>query len=107
MPPPLGGSSPVPDDNFDEEGIALAQQLAEGPAEVMGMAKQILMRTFESSLDDLMLYEDLGQSLAQSSAEFNEGLEALKARREADFLSASESDPVSNGLPRSLSGEND
>jgi 2-(1,2-epoxy-1,2-dihydrophenyl)acetyl-CoA isomerase len=97
----------VPDDKLDEEGIALAQQLAEGPAEVMGMAKQILMRTFESSLDDLMLYEDLGQSLAQSSAEFNEGLEALKARREADFLSASESDPVSNGLPRSLSGEND
>jgi len=71
------------------------------------MAKQILMRTFESSLDDLMLYEDLGQSLAQSSAEFSEGLEALKGRREADFLGAAEVDPVSNGLPRSLSGEND
>lgn len=91
----------VPDDKLHDEGLALAQSLAEGPAEVMGMAKQILMRTFESGLEEMMLYEDLGQSLAQSSAEFNEGLEALKTRRSPDFLGAAKADPVSDGLPRS------
>ena len=94
----------VPDDKLEEEGIALAKSLAEGPAEAMGLAKQILMRTFESSLEELMLYEDLGQSLAQSGAEFKEGLEALKARRQPDFLAAAEADPVSTGLPLSMPG---
>ncbi len=95
----------VPDQDLDAEGLALAHSLAEGPAEVIGLAKLLLMRSFESTLDEMMLYEDLGQSLAQGSAEFNEGLEALKAKRKPDFLAAADADPVGNGLPLSITPE--
>jgi 2-(1,2-epoxy-1,2-dihydrophenyl)acetyl-CoA isomerase len=92
----------VADKDVDAEGIALAHKLAQGPAEVMGLAKQILLKTFESSLDDMMLFEDLGQSLAMSSAEFKEGLSALIEKRKPNYQAASEADPVSDGLPPSL-----
>jgi len=91
----------VPDDQVDTEGLALAQSLAEGPAHVMGLAKQILLKSFESSLDDLMLYEDLAQSLAMSSSEFKEGLAALREKRKPDHMGASLANPVSDGLPYS------
>jgi 2-(1,2-epoxy-1,2-dihydrophenyl)acetyl-CoA isomerase len=93
----------VPDDEVDKEGLALAQDLAQGPAEVMGLAKQLLLKAFESSLDDLMLFEDLGQSLAMSSAEFHEGLAALRERRKPDHLRAALADPTPPGLPPSVS----
>lgn len=91
----------VPDDQVDAEGMALAQSLAEGPAEVMGLAKQILLKSFESSVDDLMLYEGLGQALAMSSAEFKEGLAALRDRRKPDYLGAVAADPPWDGIPSS------
>lgn len=89
----------VPDAALEETGLALAHQLAAGPAEVMGLAKQVLLRTFEQSLDDMFLYENLGQALAMSSAEFAEGLDALTGKRRADFLSAAASDPTPDGMP--------
>ena len=47
----------VPDAQLHERGLARARKLAEGPAEVMGLAKQIMLRTFENGLDDMYLYE--------------------------------------------------
>ena len=38
----------VPDAELHERGLARARKLAEGPAEVMGLAKQIMLRTFET-----------------------------------------------------------
>jgi 2-(1,2-epoxy-1,2-dihydrophenyl)acetyl-CoA isomerase len=90
----------VPDADVDTEGLALAHSLAAGPAEVMGFAKLLLLRSFESSLDDLMLYEDMGQSLAMSSAEFREGLAALREKRKPDYAQANMSD-FNDGLPSS------
>jgi hypothetical protein len=52
-----------------------------------------------------VLYEDLGQSLAMSSAESKEGLNALIERHKPDFLAAAERDPTSNGLPLSMPSE--
>jgi 2-(1,2-epoxy-1,2-dihydrophenyl)acetyl-CoA isomerase len=91
----------VPDDEVDAEGLALAKSLAQGPSQVMGLAKQILLKAFESSLDDMMLYEDLGQVLAMSGPEFKEGLSALLEKRKPDYLAASLANPVSDGLPAS------
>ncbi|PWL16465.1 enoyl-CoA hydratase [Falsochrobactrum shanghaiense] len=79
----------VDDDQLDIEGLALAQRYAEGPAQVMGLAKTILLKSFESSLDEMMGYENLAQVLAQSGPEFNEGLNALKEKRRAEFMRAS------------------
>jgi 2-(1,2-epoxy-1,2-dihydrophenyl)acetyl-CoA isomerase len=91
----------VADEQLESRGLALAQQLARGPAEVMGMSKLLLLKAFESSVDDLMLYEDLGQALAMSSAEFKEGLAALRDKRMPDHLAAALADPSPDGLPSS------
>lgn len=93
----------VADSDLHDRGLALARKLAEGPAEVMGLAKQIMLRTFENGLDDMYLYEELGQAMAMSSVEFKEGLSALVEKRKPDFVNAAATDPVSNGLPPSIS----
>jgi 2-(1,2-epoxy-1,2-dihydrophenyl)acetyl-CoA isomerase len=91
----------TPDDQVDAEGLALAHKLAAGPSQIMGLSKQILLKSFESSLDDIMLYEDLGQALAMSSAEFQEGLSALREKRKPDIIKAAGEDPHGDGLPAS------
>lgn len=89
----------VPDADLDAEGLALAKKLAAGPAEIMGLSKILLLKSFEKTVDDLMLYEDLGQVLAMSSVEFAEGLGALREGRRADHLQASLADTTNDGLP--------
>jgi 2-(1,2-epoxy-1,2-dihydrophenyl)acetyl-CoA isomerase len=93
----------VPDDEVDAEGLALAHRLAAGPAEVMGLSKQLLLRSFESSLEDMMRTEGLGQVLAMSSPEFREGLSALIEKRTPDYAAAAARSPVTDGMggPRS------
>lgn len=95
----------VPDDEVDAEGIALARKLAHGPAEVIGISKQLLLKSFETSLAEMMAYEGFGQVLAMSSAEFQEGLAALVEKRNPDFAGAAAASPVSDGLPSALAGE--
>lgn len=88
----------VPDDDVDGEGLALAHQLARGPADVMGLAKQLLLRSFESSMEEMMRSEGLGQVLAMSSPEFREGLSALIEKRPADYAGAAKANPVHDGM---------
>jgi len=93
----------VPDDQVDAKGIALAHKFASGPAEVMGLSKQILLKSFETSLAEMMDYEGFGQVLAMSSAEFKEGLAALIEKRKADYAGAAAASTVSDGMPSSIS----
>jgi 2-(1,2-epoxy-1,2-dihydrophenyl)acetyl-CoA isomerase len=89
----------VADDSVDAEGLALAEKLASGPVEAMGLAKQILLKSFETSLTEMMSYEEFGQVLAMSSAEFQEGLSALVDKRGANFVSAAAADRTGDGMP--------
>lgn len=91
----------VPDDQVDEEGIALAEQLAQGPAEVMGLAKQLMLKSFETSVSEIMEQEGLMQVLAMSSAEFKEGLAALLEKRAPDYMAAALAEAQTDGLPSS------
>jgi len=75
----------VADDALDTVCMAKAHELANGPAGVIGLAKLIMARSFETGLDEMFLYEGLGQALAMSSAEFHEGLDALLEKRPARF----------------------
>ena len=75
----------VDDDALDSVCMQRAHELADGPAEVIGLAKLILARSFETGLDDMFLYESLGQALAMSGGEFREGLEALLEKRRPRF----------------------
>ncbi|MBE2966997.1 enoyl-CoA hydratase/isomerase family protein [Burkholderia cepacia] len=78
----------VPDEKVDEIGLAEATRLANGPAEVMGLAKNLMARSFETSLHDMLAFEGFGQILAMSSPEFQEGLGAALDGRPADFKRA-------------------
>jgi 2-(1,2-epoxy-1,2-dihydrophenyl)acetyl-CoA isomerase len=69
-------------------GLEAAQRLASGPAEVMGLAKMLMARSFEHSLEQMFTYEGLGQALAMSSAEFGEGFHAALEKRSPDFAAA-------------------
>ena len=75
----------VSDDKLDTVCLARAHELANGPAGVIGLAKLIMARSFETGLDEMFLYEGLGQALAMSSAEFREGLDALLEKKPARF----------------------
>ncbi|WP_175839127.1 enoyl-CoA hydratase/isomerase family protein [Burkholderia anthina] len=78
----------VPDEQVDEVGLAEATRLANGPAEVMGLAKTLMARSFETSLHDMFAFEGFGQVLAMSNPEFVEGLDAALEGRRADFAHA-------------------
>ena len=78
----------VPDEQLEATGLAEAARLAEGPAEVMGLAKALMARSFETSLTDMFSLEGFGQVLAMSNPEFREGLSAVVEKRRADFAGA-------------------
>jgi 2-(1,2-epoxy-1,2-dihydrophenyl)acetyl-CoA isomerase len=78
----------VPDAELEAAGLAEAQRLAEGPAEVMGLAKTLMARSFETSLVDMFAFEGFGQVLAMSNPEFREGISAAIEKRRADFVGA-------------------
>lgn len=81
----------VPDDEVDAAGMAEAVRLAQGPAEVMGLAKTLMARSFETSLTDMFAFEGFGQVLAMSNPEFREGLAAAMEKRTPDFVGAAAS----------------
>lgn len=80
----------VPDEEVEAAGMAEAQRLALGPAEVMGLAKSLMAKSFETSLTDMFAFEGFGQVLAMSNPEFREGLSAAIEKRPADFVAAAE-----------------
>ncbi|MFJ4048926.1 MULTISPECIES: enoyl-CoA hydratase/isomerase family protein [Pseudomonas] len=81
----------VDDEAVEAAGLAEAERLAQGPAEVMGLAKTLMARSFETSLQDMFAFEGFGQVLAMSNPEFREGLAAAIDKRPADFAGAAES----------------
>lgn len=89
-------SKVVPDAQLFEAGLAEARRLADGPAEVMGLAKVLMARSFETSLSDMFAFEGFGQALAMSNPEFREGLSAALEKRPADFAGVSRADAGAN-----------
>jgi 2-(1,2-epoxy-1,2-dihydrophenyl)acetyl-CoA isomerase len=80
----------VADDDVEAAGMAEAMRLAEGPAQVIGLAKMLMARSFETSLADMFAFEGFGQVLAMSNPEFREGLTAAIDKRPADFVGAAQ-----------------
>jgi 2-(1,2-epoxy-1,2-dihydrophenyl)acetyl-CoA isomerase len=84
----------VTDEELDTRCLQRAQELASGPVEAVGLIKWLMGRSFESSLDEMLTYENLGQTLAYSTEAMREGLYALREGRTADFVTASEREPA-------------
>jgi len=72
-------SQVVADEDLDRTCMELAARCAAKPAAAMGLTKLFLARSFESSAQDMFLYEGLGQSVAMFDGEFEARLDALMA----------------------------
>ena len=84
----------VPDEDLDDRCLEQAQAMARLPLEGFSLSKWLMGRSMESSLDEMMTYENLGQSLAYTTESMHEGLAALREKRRADFVAASEREPA-------------
>lgn len=73
----------LPDKELDARALEIAQSLAAGPAQVWGLAKLMLARTFETSMDDMFLLEGLGQVVAMGGPEFEDRLQGFFQKRPA------------------------
>lgn len=88
----------VPDDQVDVAGLNEAARLADGPAEVMGLAKTLMARSFETTLADMFSFEGFGAVLAMSNPEFREGVAAVIESRRPDFVGAAADSSNNTGV---------
>jgi 2-(1,2-epoxy-1,2-dihydrophenyl)acetyl-CoA isomerase len=72
-------------ESLAKEADALAVKLASGPTRSMGLTKQLLNRSFETSLPDLLELEAQYQALATASSDLVEGMAAFREKRNPDF----------------------
>ena len=80
----------VPAAELDASCLQHARDLASSPVEAVSLIKWLMGRSFESSLDEMLTYENLGQTLAYSTEAMREGLHAMREGRAPDFVAASE-----------------
>jgi 2-(1,2-epoxy-1,2-dihydrophenyl)acetyl-CoA isomerase len=65
--------------------LELAHGLAQGPTATQGLAKQLLLRSFDTSLEAFLELEGMAQAMAFGSADFAEGVAAFRGKRPPRF----------------------
>jgi 2-(1,2-epoxy-1,2-dihydrophenyl)acetyl-CoA isomerase len=75
----------VPALRLEEETMALAKKLAEGPTKAIGLIKRTLNKSLTSDLDTILDYEAYLQEAASATEDHKEGVEAFLAKRPATF----------------------
>jgi enoyl-CoA hydratase/carnithine racemase len=75
----------VPQDRVVAEATALAERLARGPAEAIGVTKQALDHEAPLGLAEALAYEAEAQAALMERPDFREAYEAFRARREPRF----------------------
>jgi 2-(1,2-epoxy-1,2-dihydrophenyl)acetyl-CoA isomerase len=75
----------VPSARLEEETMALAKKLAEGPTKAIGLIKRTLNKSLTSDLDTILDYEAYLQEAASATEDHREGVEAFLAKRPATF----------------------
>lgn len=68
-----------------ETAIAMAQQLANGPATAIAFAKTIMAKTEAMTLEETIQYETYAQSILQQTFDHKEGLLAFREKRPPAF----------------------
>ena len=69
------------------EALALAKEIASGPAAMLTMSKVMMKRAYEASVEDFFEREAVSQAIAFGSAEFSEGVDAFLSKRKPRFNS--------------------
>jgi 2-(1,2-epoxy-1,2-dihydrophenyl)acetyl-CoA isomerase len=72
-------------ENLETRVLELANTIANGPAFTIGMVKVLLLRSLESSLQDMLQYEVLGQSLCRQTEDHMEGVKSFLEKRTPVF----------------------
>lgn len=76
----------VANDTFDDDVLAMAKQLAEGPTEALSIAKELMNQSAGMDRLDMHLDRELEQlARIASGAQFAEGLSAFFEKRKAVF----------------------
>jgi 2-(1,2-epoxy-1,2-dihydrophenyl)acetyl-CoA isomerase len=75
----------VPEPDVEKAAQALVERLASGPTVALGLTKQQLLRSAESTVTQALSDESYALELAARTADFREGLKAFSQRRDPDF----------------------
>lgn len=76
----------IPDEQFEQEAIALAEKLAEMPTEGIALTKQLLNQSFEQTLTQQLEHEKRLQVAAGNTQDFKEGVAAFLEKRKPKFI---------------------
>ncbi len=75
----------VDQEELESRALDLAKRIADGPAFAIGLGKVLLSRSLESSLQDIMQYEGLAQSICMQSEDHKEGVNSFYEKRHPVF----------------------
>lgn len=75
----------VPAETLMQETLALATQLAKGPAKALGLMKRAFPYALEHSLSDYLAYEANLQEIAGRTSDYKEGVSAFSEKRSPVF----------------------
>lgn len=75
----------VADENFDAEVKNFAEKLAKMPTRGLGLTKKAVNQSFTNSLTEQLALEEILQTEAGSTADFQEGVNAFLEKRQAVF----------------------
>lgn len=68
------------------EALAAAHEIADGPAAMMSLSKEMMKRAYESSTEAFFDKEAIAQAICFGSSEFDEGVQAFIGKRRPRFV---------------------
>ncbi|BBO73097.1 CoA isomerase [Desulfosarcina widdelii] len=75
----------VPDNDFKEFYLDIAKKIASGPPKAFKFVKDILSKSDQLQLDEVLQYEAFSQSMCITSDDLKEGIEAFYNKRKPIF----------------------
>lgn len=75
----------VADENLQEEAMKIAQTLAKMPTKGIGLTKRLLNESYNNNLTQQLALEGELQTIAGSTYDYNEGVNAFLEKRPANF----------------------
>lgn len=76
----------VAPDKLMEVTLAAAREIAEGPAAMMRLSKELMKRVYQNSVEEFFQSEAMAQAVCFGSAEFDEGVDAFLNKRRPRFV---------------------
>ncbi len=75
----------VEDEDLQDEGMKIAQKLAQMPTKGIGLTKRLLNESYNNTLSEQLSLENELQNIAGQSYDYNEGVNAFLEKRKPEF----------------------